>query len=55
MISIRRTCSLFARAYPKATLLAPTPDARPAFARNYSGSEVQFSALDRLVARIASK
>ena len=54
MISIRRTCSLFARAYPKATLLAPTPDTRPAFTRNYSGAEVQLGALDRLVARIAS-
>ena len=54
MISIRRTCSLFARAYPKATLLAPTPDARPACTRNYSGAEVQFGALDRLAARIAS-
>jgi len=54
VISIRRTCSLFARAYPKATSLAPTPDARPAFTRNYSGAEVQFGALDRLAARIAS-
>ena len=33
---------------------APPPDARPAFTRNYSGSEVQFGALDRLAARIAS-
>jgi hypothetical protein len=55
VISIRRSCSLFARAYPKATLLAPTPDARPAFTRNYSGAEVQFGALDRLAARIAGK
>ena len=54
MISIRRTCSLFARAYPKATLLAPTLDARPAFTRNYSGAEVQFGALDRLAACVAS-
>ena len=46
---------VFVRAYPKATLLAPTPDARPAFTRNYSGAEVQFGALDRLGARIASK
>jgi hypothetical protein len=29
-------------------------DARPAFTRNYSGAEVQFLALDRLAARIAS-
>jgi hypothetical protein len=35
-------------------LLAPTPDARPAFTRNYSGIEVQFLTLDRLAARIAS-
>jgi hypothetical protein len=55
VISIRRTCSLFARAYPKATLLAPTSDARPAFTRDYSGIEVQFGVLDRLAARIASK
>ncbi len=46
---------VFARAYPKATLLVTTPDARPAFTRNYSGAEVQFLALDRLAARIASK
>jgi hypothetical protein len=43
----------FARAYPKATLLVTTPDARPAFTRNYSGIEVQFLTLDRLAARIA--
>jgi hypothetical protein len=55
VISIRRTCSFFARAYPQATLPAPTPDARPAFTRNYSGSEVQFGALDRLAARIAGE
>jgi hypothetical protein len=46
---------VFARAYPKATLLVTSPDARPAFTRNYSGSEVQFLTLDRLAARIASK
>jgi hypothetical protein len=46
---------IFARAYPKATLLVTTPDARPAFTRNYSGSEVQFLTLDHLAARIASK
>jgi hypothetical protein len=43
------------RAYPKATLPAPPPDARPAFTRNYSGAEVQFGALDRLVVCIAGK
>jgi hypothetical protein len=55
VIELRRTCSLFARAYPKATLLVTTPDARPAFTRNYSGAEVQFGVLDRLAARIADK
>jgi len=33
---------VFARRYPKTTLLVTTPDARPAFTRNYSGIEVQF-------------
>ncbi len=46
---------VFARAYPKATLLVTTPDARPAFTQNYSGSEVQFLTLDRLAAHIAGK
>jgi len=45
---------VFARAYPKATLLVTTSDARPAFTRKYSGIEVQFLTLDRLVARIAA-
>ena len=44
---------VFARLYPKATLLVTAPDARPAFTRNYSGIEVQFLTLDRLTARIA--
>jgi predicted AAA+ superfamily ATPase len=43
---------VFARAYPEATLLVTTPDARPAFARTYSGIEVNFLTLDRLVGRI---
>ena len=46
---------VFARLYPKATLLVTAPDARPAFTRNYSGIEVQFLTLDRLTARIAGK
>ena len=46
---------VFARLYPKATLLVTAPDARPAFTRNYNGSEVQFLTLDRLTARIAGK
>lgn len=46
---------VFARLYPKATLLVTAPDARPVFTRNYSGSEVQFLTLDRLAARIAGK
>lgn len=43
------------RAYPKATLVVTTPDARPAFTRNYSGSKVQFLTLDSLAARIGGK
>ena len=43
---------VFARAYPKATLLVTTPDARPGFTRKYSGIEVQFLTLDRLTARL---
>ena len=42
---------VFARLYPKATLLVTTPDARPAFTRKYSGLEVHFLTLDRLVER----
>lgn len=45
---------IFARAYPKATLLVVTPDARPAFTRNYSSIEVRFLTLDRLVALLAN-
>lgn len=43
---------VFARAYPKATLLVATPDARPGFTRRYSGIDVHFLTLNRLVARI---
>jgi hypothetical protein len=46
---------VFARAYPKATLLVTTPDARPAFTRSYSGIEVQFLTLDHLAAHITGK
>jgi predicted AAA+ superfamily ATPase len=45
---------VFARAYPKATLRVTTPDARPAFAREYSGVRVEFLTLDRLVEGIRS-
>ena len=45
---------VFARAYPKATLLVTTPDARPGFTRKYSGIEVQFLTLDRLTARLTA-
>ncbi|OFW28423.1 MAG: hypothetical protein A3H97_14840 [Acidobacteria bacterium RIFCSPLOWO2_02_FULL_65_29] len=44
---------VFGRAYPRATLLVTTPDARPPFTRNYDGIDVQFLTLNRLVARIA--
>ena len=44
---------VFARAYPKATLLVTTADARPAFTRRYSGIDVQFLTLNSLAARIA--
>jgi len=46
---------VFARAYPKATLLVTTPDARPAFTRAYRGVRIEFLTLDRLVKRIASQ
>jgi predicted AAA+ superfamily ATPase len=46
---------VFARAYPKATLLVTTPDARPGFSRNYHGLKVEFLTLDRLVEQIAGK
>ncbi|HXP63063.1 MAG TPA: hypothetical protein VN829_21360, partial [Dongiaceae bacterium] len=44
---------VFARAYPKATLCVTTPDARPAFTRDYRGVRVEFLTLDRLVERTA--
>ncbi|MEP7270633.1 MAG: DUF4143 domain-containing protein [Acidobacteriota bacterium] len=46
---------VFARIYPKATLLVATPDAQPAFTRNYSGVEVHFLTLNSLIARIAGR
>jgi predicted AAA+ superfamily ATPase len=46
---------VFARAYPKATLLVTTPDARPAFTRAYRSVRIEFLTLDRLVKRIASR
>ena len=49
-----KTSLTFARAYPKAKLLVTTPDARPAFTRNYSGVGIEFLTLARLVERITS-
>jgi predicted AAA+ superfamily ATPase len=45
---------VFAHAYPNATFLVATPEARPAFARHYSGIEVNFLTLDRLVERLGT-
>ena len=45
---------VFARAYPQAILRVTTPDARPAFTREYRGVKVEFLTLDRLVAGITS-
>lgn len=45
---------VFARAYPAATLCVTTPDARPAFTRDYSGVRIEFLTLDRLVERITA-
>lgn len=46
---------VFARLYPKATLLVTTTDARPAFSRTYNGTEVQFLPLDQIAARLAGR
>jgi uncharacterized protein len=46
---------VFARAYPKATLLVITPDAHPPFERDYRGIRVEFLALDRLLATMANQ
>jgi predicted AAA+ superfamily ATPase len=43
---------IFASHCPTAVLLVATPDAQPAFTRDYRGVEVQFLALDRLAARL---
>ena len=43
---------VFARAYPKATLLVTSPDARPGFTREFAGVNIQFLTLDRLVERL---
>jgi uncharacterized protein len=43
---------VFARAYPDAILRVVTPDARPAFTREYNGVKVEFLTLDRLMERI---
>lgn len=44
---------VFARAYPRATLLVAAPDARPAFTRKFDGHEVRFLTLKNLVASVA--
>lgn len=46
---------VFGRMYPKATLLVTTPDALPAFTRDYHGNQVHFLTLERLAARITGK
>ena len=46
---------VFARAYPEATLLVATPDARPAFTRAYRGVRIEFLTLDHLLKRIAGR
>lgn len=50
-----RNLLIFARHYPKATLLVTTTDAEPAFTRNYKGVDVHFLKLDRLIERLAAK
>ena len=46
---------VFARLYPKTTLLVTTPDARPAFTRTYNGCEVQFLSLAQLATRLVGR
>ena len=46
---------VFARAYPKVTLLVTTTDARPAFTREFAGVRIEFLPLDRLVERVTGK
>jgi hypothetical protein len=43
---------IFSRAYPNTDLVVTSPDAHPAFARDYAGASVRFMTLDRLVAEL---
>ena len=44
---------VFARAYPQATLVVVSPDARPAFTREHAGHKVRFVPLDTLAGELA--
>lgn len=44
---------VFGRGYPNAELLVTSPDAHPAFTREYDGRRVHFTTLDRLIAKVA--
>lgn len=46
---------IFAKSYPKATLVVVATDAKPAFTREHSGVKVEFITLDTLIERITSK
>ena len=46
---------VFARAYPKATLLVVATDARPSFSREYGRARIEFLGINELIARIASQ
>lgn len=46
---------IFAKSYPKATLIAVATDAKPAFTRENGGVKVEFITLDTLIERITSK
>jgi predicted AAA+ superfamily ATPase len=50
-----RNLLVFARAYPKVTLVVTTPDARPAFTRTYRGNRIEFLTLDRLAKRVVGR
>jgi predicted AAA+ superfamily ATPase len=50
-----RNLLVFARAYPKVTLVVTTPDARPAFTRTYRGTRIEFLTLDRLAKRVVGR
>ncbi len=46
---------VFARAYPNATLLVTSPDAKPSFTRRYNAVEVRFLTLDGLIRLIVGE